>query len=100
MGVVIGVNVADSAFVWDETFVNNSSSNRFVVFCIFCEYSFVWFLVDSIERFKWSFGVVWYSSAECFCLGMAVWAEVSEIFEAVVCVVSVYVVNVERERQV
>lgn len=97
MGVVIGVNVTDSAFVCDETFVNNSSSDGFVVFCIFGKNSVVWFLVDSVEWCEWSFRVVWDSSAECFCLGMAVWAEVSEIFEAVVCVVSVYVVDVKRE---
>lgn len=100
MGGVIGVNAADSAFVCDEAFVNNSSSDGFVVFCIFGKNRVVWFLVHSVEWFEWSFGVVWDSSAECFCLGMAVWAEVSEIFEVVVCVVSVYVVNMEREWQV
>lgn len=95
MGVVIGVNVADSAFVWDETFVNNSSSNRFVIFCIFGKNSVVWFIVDSVEWFEWSFGVVWDSSAECFCLRVAVWAEVSEVFYVVVCVIAIYMVYVE-----
>ena len=45
----MAVGVADSAFVCDETFVNNSSSDGFVVFCIFGKNSFVWFLVGSVE---------------------------------------------------
>lgn len=49
MGIIVDTDVADSTFVCDEAFVDNSCSDRFVVFCIFREYSFVWFSVDSVE---------------------------------------------------
>ena len=97
MGVIVGTDVADSAFVGDETLVDNSCSDRLVIFCIFREYSFVWFLVDSVEWLEWPFGVVGDSSAECFSLRVAVWTEVPEVFYGVVCVVPIYMVNVERE---
>lgn len=80
MGAIVDADVADSTFVGDEAFVDDSCSDRFVVFCVFREYGFVWFLVDSVEWLEWSVGVVWDSSAECFGLGVAVWAEVSEVF--------------------
>ena len=98
MVVVVGVDITDSAFVCDETFVDDSVADILSVTCVFREYSFVWFLVDSVEWLEWSVGVVWDSSAECFGLGVAVWAEVSEVFYGVVCVVSVYMVDVERDR--
>lgn len=78
--VVVGVGVADSAFVCDEAFVNDSITDILSVACVFCEHSFVWFLVDSVEWLEWPVGVVGDSSAECFGLGVAVWAEVSEVF--------------------
>lgn len=95
MFVVVGVDVADSAFVCNETFVNNSITDILSVTRIFHEYSLVWFLVDSVEWLEWAVGVVGDSSAECFGLGVTVWAEVSEVFGCVVCVVPIYVVNVE-----
>lgn len=91
----MGVDVADFAFVCNEAFVNDSITDILSVTRVFCEYSFVRFLVDSVEWLERSFGVIGDSSAECFGLGMAVWTEVSEVFYGVVCVVSVYVVDVE-----
>ena len=76
----MGVGVADSAFVCNEAFVNNSITDILSVARVFCEYSFVWFLVDSVKWLEWPVGVVWDSSTECFGLGVAVWAEVSEVF--------------------
>ena len=98
MGIIVDTYVADSTFVCNEAFIDDSCSDRFVVFCIFREYSFVWFLVDSVEWLERTFGVVGDPSAECFGLGVAVWAEISEVFYGVVCVVPIYMVNVERER--
>lgn len=49
MGSIVGTDVANSTFVCDEAFVDDSCPDRLIVFCIFREYSFVWFLVDSVE---------------------------------------------------
>ena len=95
----MGVDIADSAFVCNEAFVNDSVTDILSITRVFREYSFVWFLVDSVEWLEWSVRIVWDSSAECFGLGVTVWTEVSEVFGCIICVVTVYVVDVEREWQ-